>query len=280
MSARLGALVSISGARGRRIACVALLAGVVAAAPFVRANTPVPSRVLVESEELTYNVRYAFFDLGQIRIRTVNKVEEAAPSAYLTRAFIDSYSTIPFVDLHATFRSLVDSTVYSRGFEGKVKDDDYWDFARYTFEYDNNRIITEVGHKDTTIEKRDTLTADSRYQDGLSLFFYARDRLFSAQRVNVPTIIKEEKVSTYIDFHQTRTSVEIDAVDYPVDVIELSGTANFVGLFGLTGDFEGWFSNDEARIPILAKMKVILGSVTIELMNWKRAGWAPPRAKE
>jgi hypothetical protein len=47
----------------------------------------------------------------------------------------------------------------------------------------------------------------------------------------------------------------------------------------LTGDFEGWFSNDEARVPILAKMKVILGSITIELMRWKRAGWTPPRAE-
>ena len=31
---------------------------------------------------------------------------------------------------------------------------------------------------------------------------------------------------------------------------------------------------------LLAKMKVIIGSVTVELMQWKRPGWTPPRAKQ
>jgi hypothetical protein len=72
--------------------------------------------------------------------------------------------------------------------------------------------------------------------------------------------------------------VEIDAVDYPIDVVGFEGNAEFVGIFGLTGGFDGWFSNDEARVPIVAHMKVILGSVTLELMSWKRPGWTPPRA--
>ena len=237
-----------------------------------------PSKVLMEGEELTYNVRYGFIDLGQVRIKVIRKVATPAFTAYEGKAYIDSYPKLPFVDLHATFESLVDSTVYSRAFTGKTKDGDYWDHARYRFEYDRNRIITEVGYRDTLIEKRDTLSISSVYQDGLSLFSYARDRLMTREKVKIPTVIKEAKVSTYIDFTGVRTSAEIDAVDYPVDVIHFEGRADFIGIFGLTGGFEGWFSNDEARIPILAKMKVILGSVTIELMRWNRPGWVPPRA--
>jgi hypothetical protein len=86
-------------------------------------------------------------------------------------------------------------------------------------------------------------------------------------------------VSTFLNFKREHTSVEVDAIDYPVDVIGFDGHADFVGIFGLTGGFEGWFSNDEARVPILAKMKVLIGSVTIELMKWSRPGWSPPRAK-
>jgi hypothetical protein len=62
-------------------------------------------------------------------------------------------------------------------------------------------------------------------------------------------------------------------------VVKFDGKLDFTGIFGLSGEFEGWFSNDEARVPILAKMKVLIGSVTIELMSWKRKGWAPPRAQ-
>ena len=65
---------------------------------------------------------------------------------------------------------------------------------------------------------------------------------------------------------------------YPVDVMKLDGRADFVGVFGLTGGFEGLFSNDVAGIPITARMKVILGSVKVELKSWKRDNWIPPKA--
>ena len=60
----------------------------------------------------------------------------------------------------------------------------------------------------------------------------------------------------------------------------LQGNAEFVGIFGLTGEFSGWFWNDDARIPIVAKMQVIIGSVTIELMSWKRPGAGHLRASK
>jgi len=130
------------------------------------------------------------------------------------------------------------------------------------------------------VTQRDSIALTGPTQDGLSLFFYARDRLPYREKVNVPAVVNEQIVNTYINFVGERTSVEVDAVDHPIDVLRFEGTAQFTGIYGLTGDFEGWFSNDDARVPILAKMKVILGSVTIELMQWTRSGWAPPRAKE
>ena len=59
--------------------------------------------------------------------------------------------------------------------------------------------------------------------------------------------------------------------------MRLDGSTDFISVFGLTGYFEGWFSNDEASIPIVAKMKVIIGNVTLKLKSWKRAGWNPPK---
>lgn len=241
---------------------------------------PPASPFLMEGEELVYNVRYAFINLGQVRIRTLRKVDTPEYAGYMSKAYIDSYSGVPFADLHATFESMMDTSVYSHGFTGKTKDGSYWHYARYNFEYDKQRVLIESGTRDTIIEKRDTLGLERQIQDGLSLFFYARKHVRSGMRMNIPAIVKEQKVNTYIDFKNKRESVEVDAIDYPVDVVEFEGNAEFVGIFGLTGDFEGWFSNDEARIPIVAKMKVIIGSVTLELMEWKRQGWIPPRGVE
>jgi hypothetical protein len=183
------------------------------------------------------------------------------------------------VDLHAVYESLIDSGMFSRRFVGRQKDNGQWDLARYNFDYAERRVLIEVGTHDSVIVKRDTIVIETPYHDGLSLFFYARSRLFSGLKVNVPTLIREQKVNTYIDFKAEHTSVDLDAVDYPVDVVRFDGNMDFVGIFGLTGGFEGWFSNDEARVPIQAKMKVLIGSVTMELMKWTRPGWNPPRAK-
>jgi hypothetical protein len=234
--------------------------------------------VLKEGEELVYNVRYGFFDLGQVRIKTLDRFRKGNTVEYHSRALIDSYRKVPFVNLHAVFDSDIDSAVYAHEFVGKIKEDDSWNFARYLFDYPRDRVLLEIGQKDTVVSKRETLEVRSPYQDGLSLFFYARDQLFARKHIVVPTLVKEQKVTTRLDLDFNRTSVEIDAINYPVDVIEFNGSADFVGIFGLTGDFEGWFSNDEARVPIKAKMKVIIGSVTIELMEWKREGWSPPKA--
>lgn len=242
------------------------------------AHTDPPSRVLMEGEELTYNVRYAFLDLGQIRIKTIARERKPGMTTFSGIAYIDSYKNVPLVDLHAIFQSKIDSTVFSRGFTGKMKQDNVWDFSRYTFDYDRRMVAMEMGQKDTVVARRETLWVDGTCQDGLSLFFYARQHLFAGRDMNVPAIVTEKKVNTFIRFDKRRDEVEVDAVDYPIDVVGFEGNAEFVGIFGLTGGFDGWFSNDEARVPIVAHMKVILGSVTLELMSWKRPGWAPPRA--
>ncbi len=239
-----------------------------------------PSRVLEENEELTYNVRYGPFNLGQVRVKVLSSWESSGSRVYHCRALIDSYKGVPFVSLHAVYESVVDSAVFSRWFLGKNREGDTWHFGRYTFDYAHGRGIMEVGDRDTIVSKRDTMAISTPLQDGLSLFFYAREHLYDNRNVTIPTVVSEKEATTRIDFLNERAKAEVDAVEYPVDVVHFEGVADFVGIYGLTGGFEGWFSNDEARVPILAKMQVILGSVTIELMEWKRPGWTPPRARE
>jgi hypothetical protein len=241
---------------------------------------PPPSHVFVEGEELTYNVRYGFIDLGQVRIKTLNREQVQGQTAFKCKGLIDSYSKVPFVDLHAIYESTVDSSAFSRAFSGRSKENDRWNYSRYAFEYDKKHVLMELGSNDTVVAKRETLEVHTPVQDGLSLFFWARDKLFAGKYLTVQAVVMEKLTTTQIAVADRRESVEVDAVDYPVDVVPFEGTADFVGIFGLTGDFKGWFSSDDARVPIMAKMKVIIGSVTIELMQWKRPGWVPPRAKE
>jgi len=252
--------------------------GAIGRVPGTPLPQPVPAEdLLVVGEELIYNVSYASVNLGQVRVRITQKKERADGVVYTGQANIDSYNNIPFVDLHAVYDNLIHETVHSEWFQSRLRGDNGWDTVTYSYDYPGKSLFVATRPSPGDgVNIDDTLSVDSYYQDGLSLFYYARHGVKKKSLVTVPTVVNEKKGTTTFNFLAERTSAEIDAVEYPVDVVYFKGHAGFVGIYGLTGDFEGWFSNDDARIPILARMKVLIGSVRIELMKWKRGQWNPP----
>ena len=257
-------------------------AGRAESAPGTSFDVVAPSGVLFVGEQLEYNVSYSIFSLGTVKLEIVDTAQKNGVTVFRAKAFMDSYSGVPFVNLHWIFYSEIDPHLYSHFFSGiDNKDSNNVSYSNYAFDYSHDRVFVERGIRqehDSTIKTTDTIS--STYQDGLSLFYYARGNVHSNGPENIPTFVSEKKVNTYINFTNTKTSSEIDAVKYPIETVEFEGRADFVGIFGLTGGFSGWFSNDEAAVPIVAKMKVILGSIRLELVKWNRPGWVPPRAHE
>jgi Protein of unknown function (DUF3108) len=229
-------------------------------------------------EELDYVVKYAFFVLGQITIKVTGKFNYKGQTYYRAEANIDSYNGIPFVDIHQIYKTIFPLDVYSSSFTGIVKNDDYSTFTQYNFRYDSSKVEIQKGkifpHQlwtDSTAE------IDKKYQDGLSIFYYARVNSGQEKSEDVPCFINEKKEITKINFYKKVYDISIDAIDYPVACVKVDGEMNFVSIYGLTGGFEGWFTDDEDAVPIYAKMHVIVGNVTIELKEWKKNGWVPPK---
>ena len=93
----------------------------------------------------------------------------------------------------------------------------------------------------------------------------------------MPTVLYGKVGTTTYRFTDDKTTESIDALENPVKVVEFEGTTTAVGIFGMTGDFTAWFSDDNAAVPIKGKLKVLLGNVTVELVKWNRKGWNPPQ---
>jgi hypothetical protein len=147
---------------------------------------------------------------------------------------------------------------------------------RLNFDYDHMHVLVEEG-LEGSVELTDTLEIDSFCQDGLSLFYFARGFLGIDENLTIPTLVNKDVVTTDFVFNGGRSKIKSKVVDYPIDVIELRGRANFSGIYGMTGAFRGWFTNDVAAIPIEAKLRVLIGNVTVELIEWNRPEWNPPR---
>jgi hypothetical protein len=272
---------------------IALTAFLLLGSDFLSGNQkPLPSTVdlqqskmLEVGEELEYKVSYSFFTIGTVKTKVISKEERDGKTIYKTSALIDSNPSLSWlVTLHIRFYSEMDGTVYSYRW---VEDDSTkkeTNYKIFQFDYENKKAYLETGKLLPSGERKpeatDTIAVDASCQDGLSLFFYARQHVHQATPESVPTLVEKKQERTFINFTNERTSAEADAVDYPVDVVRFDGKAEYVGIFGLTGGFRGWFSNDDASVPILARMNVILGSIKIQLIRWNRPGWQPPRFVE
>lgn len=237
--------------------------------------------MLMVGEELEYKVSYSFFELGTIRMRVTEKVSRGNRVVYKTTCTMNSNPSIPFVDLHIRFLSEFDESIFSYAWSSLDSSKEKLVIRKLTFDEPHRRIIREdrtlfsSGIRPT--RNLDTIPVTGRYQDGLSLFYYARRYVLQEKQDNVLTVVDKKQASTFINFMNKVVPADIDAVDYPVETVYFNGEAKFVGVFGMTGGFQGWFSNDVARIPILARLNVILGSVKIQLIKWNRPGWKSPK---
>lgn len=228
-------------------------------------------------EDITYVVKYLMFEIGEIRLKVLKEETLEKDTLFTAIAYIDSYLGIPFVDLHQIYETKFDTKQISHYFKGTILSKDTT-FTEYKFNPKKKEINILKGRvRPYKIWTDSTAVYDHPYQDGLSLFYFARMRTGKKATVNAPCFINEKYEKTYINFYDEVEDKSIDAVDYDIACVKLDGETEFRGIFGLTGYFEGWFSDDDQAVPIIAKMQVIIGSITLELKEWKKKDWTPPK---
>ncbi len=239
---------------------------------------PVNSNALKVGEELTYIVRYTFIPIGEIKLKILRKYKKDGRTVFETKANIDSYEGLPFVDLHSIYTSHVTDKFYSEFFFALDKHSYGWTFTKYDFDYKNGYVVAQRGFRDGwQVHFHDTVKINQPIQDGLSIYYFARGFARQQKSFDILTYINENMSTTKINFYKQTQPIKIDAVDYEIDCVRLDGVLGYTGIFGLSGNYEGYFTNDEACIPVKATLKVIIGNINIELKSWKRDGWKPPK---
>ena len=236
------------------------------------------SEVLADGEELIYEVYYSFINIGWTKF-TTNRVI-GTTNRYVCEAVLKSNDAMPFVTVDFNFISeleIKDNTLRPLKFTSKEFKEGRVSTLTYIFNYDSSFVdIKKIGYNGET-EYGKRMHMYSVFQDGLSIFYYARFNYFSQKSLYVPVLINQDSISLRLNFNTNKTDVDIGEVDYDISSLFLDGRTDYEMVFGLTGDFSGWFSNDAARIPLKAKLKVKIGNITLELKAWKRKNWSPPK---
>lgn len=231
-----------------------------------------------DGEELYYEVSYSFINIGWARFTTEKVPGEV--NYYITRAKLKSNDGIPFVNVDYEFTSEIEiknNVVMPYKFTAYQFIDGKKLTITHDFNYDSNYIYIKKVEVDgsTSVEKK--IYTSTVFQDGLSIFYYARFNAGKNSTKDVPVIMHIDTASMRINFTDKKTDVSISEVEDDVAATFVDGFSYFKAVFGLTGDFSGWFSYDAAKVPLKAKLQVEIGNITLELKEWKRKGWSPPK---
>lgn len=241
------------------------------------------SKVLEVGEELNYKVYFGFIQLGEVKFKLTDTYKEGGSTYYRANARLKSDKAVPIANFNFIFESEMkyddkDKEVFSQRFYSTEFGDKYMIRTEYEFEYDSS-IVT--ASRDSlgrlTNYQKVELSENVNYQDGLSIFYNSRLQSFSNKNYNLPIYTNEKDGSIRYSFNINADVVNTDAADYGISVVKIAGVAGFEGVMGLTGEFAGWYSNDDLRIPIKAQFNVKIGSITLELHSYKRKGWKPPK---
>ncbi len=246
-------------------------------------GAPGDSYIMQPRETVTFEASYLFFKLGTVKFEILGKEECNGVPSYRLRAFIDSYSGIPFVDYHAIYETCADAqTMMCLSTSNDKEKHDKWVRSKYTFDYPVKRLTWEQT-ADGVLLKKVEMPLDTTYTDGLSFFYYVREACRASdgrkEKLVIPIVSDTIRSAVYLTINERREPCNVYAFDYPIEANRMSGHIDFEGTFGVTGGFVGWISADSAEVPLRADLKVIVGSIVVKLKSISRDRWIPPRAK-
>ena len=220
-------------------------------------------------EELTYKVKWAFIRLGTLRLHICDTLTIHNQKLYHIKCHIDSNPTLFFVNYHTIAESFFSENLEVHYFSYIEEDEGITYKAEYMLDRSRGVVsiqLTDTSNTDNTIEK--VIPFSGNVQDGTSLIYYARAHAGETETHSVPYLADESQDVVSINFQGKGDLVKVKAFPNKLPTYFLEGKVYNKGIAGLSGDFKGWFSADDRRLPLMAKMKVFIGSVSLKLEEY------------
>ena len=227
-----------------------------------------------EGQELIYGVDYSFFHLGEIKLSNLGKEQVNGVNANHIKVVIQSNPLLFWIDHESVYNSYITDDFKIARFASDENIDGEEYHAVYDFDYENMIINVTLFDKANkgNIQKKSLILTDKKI-DGISLIYFARINSVNPGIDTVSTFIEDKSGDVVFNFMKKREFTKIDSIPQGIPTLYFKGELFVEGIAGVTGPFEAWFSDDAYRVPIISYMEVFIGSVKIELQDWKN--WSP-----
>ncbi len=221
-------------------------------------------------EQLVWKVRWSFIRLGTLRLQVQDTVRLHHQKLYRIKLLMDSNPVLIFVNIHNKYECLVDSLFRPVVYMVDENNGGDRNLLLYQFDYQKKQVFMQVLDSDDTTKviREKIINLEHYIYDGISLTFFARGNSYPARQFKLFTFIDDRIGPLDMHFAEQLEKLKISAIDQYFETIRVEGTFYIKGIAGVTGDYKGWFTTDERRIPLKALMKVFIGNVVVELEKW------------
>ncbi len=220
-------------------------------------------------EELKYGVYYSFIKAGTAYIKNRGITTVNGRKAYLIQTTAFSASVIDaFFKVRDVNYSWIDAeNFYSLGYSQSVREGSYKRDEWLTFDYENNRFYGEMQKKEAPRALSGPLS--QRVLDMLSSLYFVRAQKLEEGQDIIFDIINREKQYPLVVKVLGKETVKTAAGKFDCIVVEPQFRGE--GIFVSKGkSLKVWLTDDEYKMPVKMKTEVFIGSVSAELLEYKR----------
>jgi hypothetical protein len=232
----------------------------------------------IPGENLEYEINYGFITAGTATVSVNPQFTEvngrkcylievnakSAPGFEFIYKFRQTYKC--YLDAEGMFTWLVDQDKLEGNKAEKIK----MEFQHFP----ENSKVTRTEEKDGTTKSKD-IPIDMYSLDDIGTYFYARTLDFTNKQIGetsiFPYVTKDEKKDLGIKF-LGRENTDVPAGEFKCIVVQ--PMLREAALASKVDDIFVWLTDDEYKMPVKIQMKIIIGSIKVELKSY--SGLAGP----
>lgn len=222
----------------------------------------IENKAFKEGEKLTFDVNYGFITAGIAEYNIPKIIKMNGRDVYKITFGVNTVSAFDVLykvrDRYETY--LDKQGLFPWRFEQHIREGSYSrDFSAY-FDQKNKKAKTSDGSYDIPLYVNDIVSA----------FYLVRTFDFTNMKVGDKIHLENfYKDKTYpLDvFYRGKETVSVKAGTFECIILEPEIKEG--GLFKSEGNVVIWLTNDELKIPVKVKTKIIIGSIDAELTSYK-----------
>ena len=220
------------------------------------------NKAFKEGEKLTFDVKYGFVTAGIATMQVPSIKRISGRDAYHVTFEVN---TVPSFDLFYRVRDRYETYIDVEGlfpwrFEQHIREGSYSrDFAAF-FDQRRGKAKTSEGSYDIPKYVHDIVSA----------FYFARTLDYSdmqvGDRINLKNFYKDKVHDLDVKYHGKET-ITVPAGRF--DCIIVEPLVREGGLFKSEGNIIVWLTDDDIKMPVRVKTKVIVGAIDADLTSYE-----------